>query len=79
MENRVWVLRAANTGVSAAFDPAGRMVKSLPLQKEGFFTVAVPPSNPGRTFYNRFGDIFAWGCLAIAGILGLSVRTMAAE
>jgi apolipoprotein N-acyltransferase len=63
IENRVWLIRCANTGISAAFDPAGRMVKSIPLEHEGFFTVRVPSSlNPG-SFYSRFGDVFAWGCI----------------
>jgi apolipoprotein N-acyltransferase len=72
IENRVWLIRAANTGISAAFDPAGRMVKWIPLDKQGFFTVKVSGRECARTFYDRFGDVFVWGCIAICVGLGLA-------
>ncbi len=37
VENRVWVLRAANTGVSAAFDPRGENGQVNPTSKGGVF------------------------------------------
>jgi len=64
IENRVWMIRAANTGISCAFDPAGRMVGSIPLEQEGFLMVNVPPVTDAGTLYTRFGDLFAWGCIA---------------
>jgi apolipoprotein N-acyltransferase len=70
IENRVWLLRAANTGVSAAFDPAGRLVRHIPLNQPGFFTVSVPPGHPGSV-YSRFGDVFAWGCIVVSVLGGL--------
>lgn len=73
VENRVWLLRSANTGISAAFDPSGRMVRSLPLQHEGLFTVTVSEPNFPRSFYSRFGDVFAWGCVGVIVLLGISV------
>jgi apolipoprotein N-acyltransferase len=71
VENRVWLLRSANTGVSAAFDPAGRMVKSIPLQQSGHFVVQAPCSEEVGSFYSRFGDIFAWFCISASGFLFL--------
>ena len=73
IENRVWLVRSANTGISAAFDPSGRMVKSLPLQHEGLFTVTVSEPNVRKSFYCRFGDVFAWGCVGIMIVLGISI------
>jgi apolipoprotein N-acyltransferase len=73
VENRVWLLRSANTGVSAAFDPSGRMVRSLPLEHEGFFTVTLNKPNVQTSFYSRFGDVFAWGCVGVIVLLGISV------
>jgi len=73
IENRVWLIRSANTGISAAFDPSGRMVRSLPLQNEGLFTVTVSEPNVTKSFYSRFGDVFAWGCVGIVVLLGISV------
>ena len=72
IENRVWLVRAANTGVSAAFDPAGRMVASIPLQEEGMLTVAVPESPRVGCFYSRFGDLFAWSCVLACILLAVS-------
>ncbi|HTY26049.1 MAG TPA: apolipoprotein N-acyltransferase [Desulfomonilaceae bacterium] len=72
VENRVWLLRAANTGISAAFDPSGRSLRSIPLQQEGFFTVKVGETAAQKSFYSRFGDVFAWGCVGITLFLGFS-------
>jgi apolipoprotein N-acyltransferase len=70
VENRVWLLRSANTGVSAAFDAAGRMVESIPLQREGYFIVQPPDGARPGSFYSGFGDVFAWLCLSACGFLG---------
>lgn len=67
IENRVWLARAANTGISALISPAGRVVQSSPLfkpfQLSGSVGLGAAPS-----FYTRFGDLFAWGCLALSGL-----------
>lgn len=68
----MWLIRAANTGISAAFDPTGRMVNQIPLDKQGFFNVRVSGHTAAHTFYCRFGDVFAWGCILICVVLGLS-------
>ena len=73
IENRVWLIRAANTGISAAFDPAGRLSRHLPLDEEGVFTVNVSaPANVG-SLYSRVGDVFAWGCLGTCLLMGMSL------
>ncbi len=71
VENRVWLVRAANTGISAAFDPTGRMVRQIPLDKQGFFIVRVSAHTGAETFYSRFGDVFAWVCVLICVVLGV--------
>ena len=72
IENRVWLIRAANTGISAAFDPAGRILGRIPLQKEGILTLRVPSSPHAGSFYSRFGDVFVWSCSAIFFLVGVS-------
>jgi apolipoprotein N-acyltransferase len=72
LENRVWLVRSANTGVSAVFDPTGRMVSRIPLNQEGICTVRVPSSSTAGSFYTRFGDLFAWCCISVSIILGLT-------
>lgn len=72
IENRAWLIRCANTGVSAAFDPAGRLVESVPLNEEGFFVVNVPSQAHAGSVYSRFGDFFALGCLGSSLFLALA-------
>lgn len=66
-ENRRWILRATNDGITATVDPAGRVVfRGDPYQ---LFSADVTYQNRTETtVYTRHGDVFAWGCL-IAGIL----------
>ncbi len=63
-ENRRWILRATNDGISAAVDPRGRVVQRLvPFAQ----TAALVPYDYGReqTPYTRYGDWFAWSCFAL--------------
>ena len=69
VENRVWVLRSANTGISAAFDPAGRQVNTVDLLKEGYFTTRVNKSGGAKTFYTRWGNLFALTCVLFSAAL----------
>jgi apolipoprotein N-acyltransferase len=66
-ENRRWILRATNDGITAVIDPRGRVADQLPPFIQ---TSALLPFDYARseTFYTRTGDWFAWGCLA-AGLL----------
>jgi apolipoprotein N-acyltransferase len=64
VENGVAVVRAANTGVSALVAPSGRIGPSLGLFERGVLRVDVP-LRAGRTFYTRFGDVFAYACSAV--------------
>ncbi|MBI3990264.1 MAG: apolipoprotein N-acyltransferase [candidate division NC10 bacterium] len=65
VENQVYVIRAANTGVTAIINPSGRIV-----QKTDLFVAAVLVGGislkKGTTFYTRHGDLFAWVCVAFA-------------
>jgi apolipoprotein N-acyltransferase len=70
VENRRWLLRDTDTGVTAAIDPYGRMTQSAP--RHVFTSLAVRYGfNDDLTFYTRFGDVFALVC----GIL--SIATLA--
>lgn len=68
-ENRVAVIRSANTGISAFIDPYGRITEQLKgadgksVFVEGALTGTVSLSN-GLTFYTRYGDVFAIGQIA---------------
>jgi apolipoprotein N-acyltransferase len=66
VENRVAVVRAANTGVSAFVLPSGAVRSTLPLGARGTLRAEVPLRR-GASFYTRFGDVFAYACLAVTG------------
>lgn len=75
IENRVWLLRAANTGVSAAIDPAGRIVSRIPLEEDGAIVVGVPSPTSAGSFYTQFGDLFAWCCIAVVAAMIVCFRS----
>jgi apolipoprotein N-acyltransferase len=61
-ENRRWLLRATNDGITAVVDPAGRVVLRLPLYEETEARVSYEYSD-SVTVYTEYGDWFAWLCL----------------
>ena len=66
-ENRRWILRATNDGITATVDPAGRIVYRVPPYRELASDVTYRYSTR-MTPYTRYGDWFAWSAL-IAGVL----------
>jgi apolipoprotein N-acyltransferase len=66
VENRIAIVRAANTGVSAFVLPSGAIESTLPLGARGTLRREVPLRR-GDTFYTRFGDVFAYACAAVSG------------
>lgn len=61
VENGVYLVRAANTGISALVTPTGRILKQSDLFVETVFSGTVSPGS-ARTLYTRYGDWFAWVC-----------------
>jgi len=76
VENRRFIVRSTNDGITASIDPAGRIVRKLPLYKE---VAALLPFDSVRstTPYTQHGDWFAWTCLLIG--VGLSLQTQLAS
>ena len=73
VENRLYVVRAANTGISAIIDPAGKIVAQTALfvatsllGKVRFIDI--------RTFYMAYGDAFVYLCLVFLAVLWLKFR-----
>jgi apolipoprotein N-acyltransferase len=74
-ENRRWLLRATNDGITATIDPAGRVRRTLPPYVEatsmtGFGYIAE------ETVYTRFGDWFPLLCAAMAATCLIAERAM---
>lgn len=55
VENRRWLLRATNTGITASVSPYGRIVAAIPTDRR---TVLIAPYGfrEDMTIYTRFGD-----------------------
>jgi len=68
LENRRWVLRVTNSGLTAAIDPYGRVYQTIPPDVRG--SVDLPYDfRTDTTLYTRFGDWFAWMCVLVSVIL----------
>ncbi len=68
-ENRRWILRSTNDGITATIDPAGRLRGTLPLYTEATSYTGFNWES-GMTLYTRWGDWFALLC-AMAAVLGI--------
>jgi apolipoprotein N-acyltransferase len=56
VENRIWLARAANTGISAIVSPSGRIVaRSLLFERLALHGPVGLGARP--TFYTRYGDV----------------------
>jgi apolipoprotein N-acyltransferase len=75
VENGLPLVRCTNNGLTCWIDSRGRIREILgretgDVYTAGFMTVAIPLLPAGRkrepTFYNRHGDWFGWGCVALS-------------
>ncbi len=64
IENHRWILRATNTGVTAAINPYGRVTAAAPRHQRTSIRVHFGYEND-LTFYARYGDLFAYACAFI--------------
>jgi len=65
VENRRWLIRADNTGISAIVDPFGRIQAASPIFQRTIVTGSIEPRSD-LTLYTRFGDWFAWLSCAVS-------------
>lgn len=70
VENHLAFVRSANTGITGAIDPYGRILHATGLFTEASVQATIPISQP-HTFYSRYGDVFAYGCVVICALLCL--------
>jgi apolipoprotein N-acyltransferase len=70
VENRRFLIRATNDGVSAVIDPAGALIRTLPPYEQLAATVQFGLIAE-TTFYTRSGDWFVWSCLLAGVTLGV--------
>jgi apolipoprotein N-acyltransferase len=78
VENGFAVLRSAFDGLETISDAQGRILARAPTMQAGMVAiVANVPLGPGSTLYNRIGDVFAWLCATLSGLI--SVRAFVAR
>jgi apolipoprotein N-acyltransferase len=71
IENRMWLVRAANTGISAFVDPWGRINTASGLFTREVLTGKIGLRGSNMTFYTRYGDVFAIFCSLLGiGLVG---------
>jgi len=76
VENRVFVVRCANTGISCFIDSCGRVFKRVrnkdgkDIFVRGVLTASVVPLD-SRTLYTRYGDWVVWLC--VCGVITFMV------
>jgi apolipoprotein N-acyltransferase len=68
IENRRYLLRGSNSGVTSIIDAAGRVVAEGGLFRPEVVTASVCRLHL-KTFYTRFGDIFVWSVVLLALVL----------
>jgi apolipoprotein N-acyltransferase len=69
VENRLPVVRAANTGISAVIDATGRLSQQTDLFVQTWVKARITPAGGGAaTFYTRWGDLFAYGCMLVTAV-----------
>ncbi|MBC6492522.1 apolipoprotein N-acyltransferase [Flavihumibacter stibioxidans] len=75
IETRRWVVRSANTGISAFIDPYGTVLQAQPWDTAAAIKQVIQP-NAEQTFYARFGDWISKIMVALAIVLvGYSTYT----
>ena len=76
-ENRVPIVRAANTGISGTIDAYGRIIDATELFTEDWLIAHIHPGARSPGFYTLYGDVFSWICLVLVprfAILGVNSR-----
>jgi apolipoprotein N-acyltransferase len=73
VENHRYMVRTANTGISAIINPYGRIEASTPIGvRRALDGTAYFRSD--RTFYTEYGDLFAYANVIAVGVLFLTKR-----
>jgi apolipoprotein N-acyltransferase len=68
VENRRWLLRVTNNGITVSVDPYGRIFRPLPPDVRAAADLPYD-FRTEETIYTRFGDWFAWLCVIVSVIL----------
>jgi apolipoprotein N-acyltransferase len=70
-ENRRYLIRAANTGISAIVDSSGRILQASDIFVPTVMTDQIRVERT-QTFYTRHGDLFAWVCVIFIVVVSMA-------
>jgi apolipoprotein N-acyltransferase len=68
VENRRWIVRCANGGISCLIDPYGKVIQSAPMFVQTNLIGEIK-TRGNLTFYSKYGDIFSQLCFLVSGFL----------
>jgi apolipoprotein N-acyltransferase len=72
-ENRLWLVRAANTGISAIVDPWGRVRAEAALDTRTVLRGSIEPRR-GRSPFARTGDVAGGACAILTFLSAAALR-----
>ena len=75
LETGRWILRSTNTGVTAAINEKGQIVKALPQFVRGALEIEAQPRT-GSTPYVLWKDWLIWGLLLLALACGCAIKSV---
>ena len=73
VENRLYLVRAANTGISAIIDPTGEIISRTGLFERTVLQGDVKIIDE-KTFYAAYGDLFVYVCIIALFVIYISSR-----
>lgn len=76
VENRRFLLRATNAGITAIVDPRGLIVAEAPRAAPFALDGTLVPI-AARTVYSHVGDLFGWACVVLVAVAALRVSVVA--
>ena len=68
VENHVCLARAANTGISCFIDARGQILWQSGINVPEAHALELPLLS-GGSLYTKIGDVFAWACVILAGLV----------
>jgi len=73
VENHVCLARAANTGISCFIDARGQILWQSEVNVPEAHALELPLM-PGGSLYTKYGDVFAWACVILVGLIFIFAR-----
>ncbi len=72
IENRVFIVRCANTGISGVINSKGIVQHKIPLGEKSIIIADILPAQ-NLTFYTKYGEVFAILCIIVSLMIFTSV------